>query len=74
MGHLIHWPGLIVLSPPNTNGLLDFLEMIEKLDLDKTPACIPNIDALLIKSLLLAFFILNFSLNNYYVQSIPYTF
>jgi hypothetical protein len=35
--------------------------MIEKLDLDKIPACILNIDALLIKSLLLAFFILNSS-------------
>jgi hypothetical protein len=39
--------------------------MIEKLDLDKIPACILNIDALLIKSLLLAFFILNFS---FYLQ------
>ena len=64
MGHLIHWPGFIVFTPPKIKGLLDFLEMIEKLDLDKIPAFKLSIDAFLIKSLRLAFFILIIHLYN----------
>jgi hypothetical protein len=51
-------------SPPKIKGLLDFLEMIEKFDFDKIPAFKLSIDAFLIKSLRLAFFILNFHLYN----------
>ena len=61
IGHLIHWPGFMVFSPPKINGLLDFFEMIEKFDFDKIPAFKLRIDAFFIKSLLLAFFILIFS-------------